>query len=49
VEEEDYSEAVPREARPGRAAQMDDDKMFMDESAFERTAARYTGAVDSKQ
>ena len=49
MEEEDYSEDVPREAGAGRAVQMDDEKMFMDESAFERTAARYTGAVDSKQ
>jgi len=49
MDEEDYSEDAPREAGPGRAAQIDDEKMFMDESAFERTAARYTGAVDAKQ
>lgn len=44
MEEANYAEDVLREAEPdmsgmAMAAQMDDDKMFMDESAFERTAS----------
>ena len=49
MEEVDYAEDVLREVEPGMAAQMDDEKMFMDDSAFERTASRYASAVDSKQ